>query len=252
MSRATSWAGSALLRLLWSLHPDDWSNGPRPEPRSEVRAVGEDPVRILMFGGGPFVGYGVRTHDLALPGHLARMLATRLGRSVEIDVVTAVDLTAAGAVALAESIDTRAVTAVIVAIGVQDAMQFTALAGWQKDVERMLDVLAESRCPNRSPIDILIVGVPPVSSIASLPAIGARILDARSDALNDRLVALAAQRPDSTFVPFQPPRHGQAARHRESSTYREWAALIAPAVEQWLSHSTAWTPSAQTVDVTTE
>ena len=48
-------------------------------------AVGIDPLRVLVFGGGIAVGYGVRTRDEALDGPLARIIADATGRGVVIE-----------------------------------------------------------------------------------------------------------------------------------------------------------------------
>lgn len=57
-------------------------DGPRV-PRTLV--VGLDPHRVLLFGSGPLIGYGVRTRNDAVDGHLARLLADRTGRGVVVE-----------------------------------------------------------------------------------------------------------------------------------------------------------------------
>jgi hypothetical protein len=47
--------------------------------------VGLDPLRVLLFGSGPLIGYGVDSRDAAVDGHLARLLAERTGRGVIIE-----------------------------------------------------------------------------------------------------------------------------------------------------------------------
>ncbi|WP_345479764.1 hypothetical protein [Amnibacterium soli] len=47
--------------------------------------VGMDPVRVLLFGSGPFVGYGVTARKDAVDGPLAALLARRTGRGVVVE-----------------------------------------------------------------------------------------------------------------------------------------------------------------------
>jgi hypothetical protein len=47
--------------------------------------VGLDPVRVLVFGGGLAVGYGVRTRQDAVDGPLATMVAEATGRGVVLE-----------------------------------------------------------------------------------------------------------------------------------------------------------------------
>lgn len=47
--------------------------------------VGLDPHRILLFGSGPLIGYGVCSRREAIDGPLARFLAERTGRGIIIE-----------------------------------------------------------------------------------------------------------------------------------------------------------------------
>ncbi len=50
-----------------------------------TRVEGIDPLRVLLFGSGALIGYGVRTRGDAVDGHLADLLARRSGRGVTIE-----------------------------------------------------------------------------------------------------------------------------------------------------------------------
>jgi hypothetical protein len=60
--------------------------------------VGLDPVRVLLFGSGPLIGYGVRTRRDAVDGPLARLLAQTTGRGVVIESRVRLSLPTRGAV----------------------------------------------------------------------------------------------------------------------------------------------------------
>lgn len=59
----------------------------KPMPVVALRRGGPRPLRVLLFGGGPLVGWGLRDHDLGLAGHVADRLAADLRRGVEMDVI---------------------------------------------------------------------------------------------------------------------------------------------------------------------
>jgi len=47
-------------------------------------ASGSEPDRVLVVGTGPAVGWGLTTHDIALPGQLAKSLASATGRGAHV------------------------------------------------------------------------------------------------------------------------------------------------------------------------
>ncbi len=59
----------------------------KPVPVTVLRRGGPRPLRVLLFGGGPVVGWGLRDHNLGLGGHLADRLNSVTRRGVELMVV---------------------------------------------------------------------------------------------------------------------------------------------------------------------
>ena len=59
-----------------------------PRPTDAPRAVADGPTadRILVVGSGPAVGWGVVSHELGLPGALARSLRAASGRGALVDL----------------------------------------------------------------------------------------------------------------------------------------------------------------------
>lgn len=51
----------------------------------QTSVVGLDPLRVLVFGSGPLIGYGVTTRREAADGVLAELLAERTGRGVVVE-----------------------------------------------------------------------------------------------------------------------------------------------------------------------
>jgi hypothetical protein len=56
----------------------------RPRDVPFGAGAGVDPDRVLVVGAGPAVGWGTSSHELALPGRLARRLARRTGRGSHV------------------------------------------------------------------------------------------------------------------------------------------------------------------------
>lgn len=66
---------------------DPAQSGVLPVDPPRAHASGPAPYRILAVGGGPLAGYGVVTHDLALPGTLARGVARFTEHGVDVESV---------------------------------------------------------------------------------------------------------------------------------------------------------------------
>ena len=58
----------------------------RPADSPQAFVAGRSSLRVLLAGSGPVVGWGVGSHDLGLPGAVARAVAATTGRGVGGDV----------------------------------------------------------------------------------------------------------------------------------------------------------------------
>src|SRR4051812_19821667 len=94
MSEAVRKTLVSLFVERWLATSDNsWRTLPTPSGPPVAHSDGPDPDRILLFGSGISMGYGMTTHDLALAGQLARQVSERTGRGVQVDVVAGEDLT---------------------------------------------------------------------------------------------------------------------------------------------------------------
>lgn len=155
----------------------------RPEGYPHAHAPGPDRARVLLVGSGAALGWGVRCHDLALAGTLARSLAALTGRGVDVDVVADRSLTPGGIVDAAAGAGFRRFDAVVVTVGIQAAMELLPIAAWQREVREMLSGLRELLEPSVS-IALLGVTVPRLEGVPSfadrLVRSHARLLDGAS------------------------------------------------------------------------
>jgi GAF domain-containing protein len=211
------------FRLWRTYAADDWTDGPRPPGRALIRAPGRDPLQIFLLGGGPATGYGVTNHELALAGHLARKIAQEAQLGVDMEVSVAPNVTASWARSAALSIDRARYDAVILSVGVQDALDGTRPHAWARNMNALVRHFFDGESGHPQ---VFVLGVPPVSRVVSLTRAAAVVIDLRSQQLDEQLRVIASQ--DSVhYVPFVPTAAADAGRHRSSETYRDWATPIA-------------------------
>jgi hypothetical protein len=196
-----------------------------------VRSSGPFPFRVLLFGGGPAVGYGVLSHDLGLAGHLARCLTQATGYGIDMDVVAQVDLRCRKMPALVSDVDLERYDMVIMSVGVQDVLDFASVSEWSDSVEHVLDLLREG---SERAYPVCVIAVPTISSVFDLEAVLARAADHRAAEFNNRLNELCTIRPGYTFVPIVQEGEAVPCRERRSDFYRRWAEPMADIIASTL------------------
>ena len=217
----------AASRLSSEMMPDDWSEGPRPPAYATVRGSGPSPVRMLLCGGGPAVGYGVSSHELSLAGHLARQLAETTGRGIEMDVAVGTDLRCREMTALMAQEAMGSYDAVFISVGVQDVLDFTAADTWTAELAHAIRLAAGGPGTERT---VFVIGVPEASHLMRLDPLLHHAAERRAAEFNTRLQTLCATIANTTYVPFAPEQEDWPERHRVSQTYGQWAKLIVPQV----------------------
>lgn len=219
-----SWVRGTFLSL---------SDVPRPTDDPRVHASGVDSDRILLFGGGLLVGWGVLSHDLALPGSVARGVSNLTGRGADVDVVAAGEFRAATAVRELKRVDLGRYDAVVLMLGINESVVLSPISAWRRDLDALLSYVAESTS-RRTPI--FVVGIPALTEITQYDRVVAPVIAHHRRALNRVTAGLAAHREDVTFISFNPPPRAHRTRYRTTSDYREdaryLAERIAPALDQ--------------------
>lgn len=133
---------------------------PRPTDAPHAHAAGFNSDRVLIFGCGPAVG--VVSHEIALPGSLARALSARTGRGTDVDVVADMRINAGSARNWLRRIAVRRYDTIIVMLGANDALPLTPLLRWRTRLSSVLAHLRESTSPDAR---IFVAGVPPIQSV---------------------------------------------------------------------------------------
>ena len=231
MHDLTRWALRPLMRVWTASAERQDLTLPRPRDAPQAHAPGIDSDRVLILGCGPAVGWGVLSHQLALPGSLARELSARTGRGVDIDLVASRTMTATAALSAVRDRRLCRYDSVIVILGLNEALDLTSVAEWQRRLGELLRVL--ERETSRS-TTIFVLGIPPIRSIEIFQRPLVSIADWSAADLNAVSTRLAAEAPRTTFVPFVPTATLTPERHRTPADYRSWARLLTAAMADGL------------------
>jgi hypothetical protein len=202
---------------------NDCGSGPRPASREVIRSSGPAPYRVLLFGGGPAVGYGVLSHDLALAGNLARGLTEATGHGIDVDVVAQVDLRCREVPTLLAEVDLDQFDIAVFSVGLQDVLDFRPLDEWSTAVEKVLNLL---RAGAQRMLPVSVIAAPAASNVLQLEPMLARAADQRAAEFNIRLSKLCDTRRDLTFVPFEHQGETVPCRERALADYRRWASSM--------------------------
>ena len=213
---------AALIRLLASLVDRRLAAIPRPTDAPAGHSTGVDPDRILVLGSGPASGWGVRSNDLALPGQLARELSRRTLRGTDVDLMTERQMTVADCVEAIAPVDLQGYDAIVVTLGIVDAMRHTSRSAWRHSMDALIVELTQKTGPTTR---VLIAGI---ESIRTMPVYlwRGRIADRRARQLNDITRSLVAERLDVGFLEL-PAEYIPQRQNGAPGMYQHWAELIA-------------------------
>ena len=196
----------------------------RDEPRS---LAGEGPAdHVLLIGNGPAHGWGVSSHRLALCGQLAEALAKATDRAVEVEYVGAELMNSASALAWLGDRDLSGYDAVVVVMGMNDAVRLTPLKAWERDLRGLLDHL---RSELRHDAPIVVSGIQPVASVPPYRGPIAALGQRRADAMNVATLRIVAAMPGCEYVPLDAPELEPERPYGSTITYRAWADTLTSA-----------------------
>jgi GAF domain-containing protein len=159
----------------------------------------------------------VVSHQLALCGQLAEAIAKATGRAAEVDFVGAELMNAESAVAWLGDRDLTGYDAVVLVMGLNDALRLTPVSDWERDLAALL---AHLRAGLRHEAPVVISGVQPIRSVPTYHGVFAFLGQRRADAMNAATRRIVERTPRSAFVPFgaagtEPGRpYGSAASYR--------------------------------------
>ncbi|TFC66592.1 GAF domain-containing protein [Cryobacterium sp. TMT2-4] len=202
----------------------DYDDIPRPRDTPQAHSPGTDSDRVLLFGSGPAVGWGVLSHDVALPGSLARALSTRTGRGTDVDVIPNPLVTIRTSQAERDGLGLWRYDAVVVSLGTTDAVTLLSALVWQRELSALLDrIRHESSLGTR----IFVLGVQPIRSIAAFDSGLGSVAEKHARSLDEASAAICAGQERRCFVPMAATLASTPGRVRTAAQYVQWANLLA-------------------------
>jgi GAF domain-containing protein len=173
--------GRPLIGMWLATSAHSWRRRMMADDSPHVHARGTNPDRILLAGDGAAAGRGVLTHELGLPGFLARSLSAHTGRATDVDIVVTADMTARSCLAALERADLFRFDVIVLCLGGNEALALLALPEWRSHLTSLLDDL-EDRAPVATQIYLL--SVPVFSSNPYFPDRLAEVVDRHVHDLN--------------------------------------------------------------------
>jgi hypothetical protein len=191
--------------------------------------MGPNADRVLLIGGAAVQGFGVTSHELAFGGHLARQLSALTGRGADIEIVGNVNLTVQQCTRLVEATDLGRFDAVVMLLGMREAMVLTPRSEWRRDLDALFDTIARAA---PSTLTTLIVGIPPLPLLVDLPKLLRHLTGRKVVRLNAQTRASVAGRGGVIFVQFEANADDLAgfAPKKGTNVYETWAGRIVPAM----------------------
>lgn len=213
----------------------------RPDDAPKAHAPGIDPDRILLFGNGAAVGWGVRSHELALPGQLARRIAAITGRGADVIAVADPAITVRSAAHALPAAGLDSYDAIVIVLGVSDALHLTSARRWENGLSALFDEVDAhaSDCA-----EIVVVGIHRPSSIAALSVHEGSAVDRHAARLDSITRRICGARSRTHFV--EPPELPTSSDDRTRGSgpavalFELWAhdhaALLAPLLDSRVAH----------------
>jgi GAF domain-containing protein len=242
LSRATHLFVRPLVSAWLATNQYSWDRHPVATDSPHVHARGTNPDRILIIGDGAATGRGVRTHDLGLPGYLARSLSVRTNRAADVDLVVNGSMTVRTGLPALAGLDLSRFDIIILSFGANETLDLMPARTWTEHFQNiLLDVL--TRAPALTKVFVLAI---PVFGInPHFPKLLARVVDAHGHRLNTATLRLMNAYPEVVFVPES---HDHAFELEGAHLYRQWAEEIASRIADNLDPARPKTRSTEEAD----
>lgn len=194
-----------------------------PRDAPEGHASGLDPDRILIWGDSATLGYGVGSHDLALPGCLARRISAVTGRGADVAAWPIAHLPIRSAESTLQASRFASYDAIVIFIGTWDAAHRTPTEMWER---RLRSFIAAVTAACSATTRVVVTGV----SVSEVNPTGRSVLGARAERhahrMNAATEAVCREFRRVSFLPIPPGRDTTLPGVRSSSGYRELADTV--------------------------
>lgn len=218
-------AGARLIARLRLLRVAGVRQGlARPADSPQAFVAGRSSLRVLLAGSGPVVGWGVGSHDLGLPGAVARAIAATTGRGVVVDVVADPSAGARRLGRLLRSTDVGRYDVAVLSAAVADTVRLVEPRRWGHRVEALLTAVRASGVPV-----VALLGAQPIRSLPPYDEAFRSFVQEHAERLNREAVD-ACRTAGAVFVRLPASPKTEGGRHRGPADYLFWARRIADAL----------------------
>jgi hypothetical protein len=200
------------------------SSMPRPLDEPRAHASGLNPDRILVFGNGLAVGWGVVSNSLAIPGELARALSAITGRGVDVDLLADSGLRGATARQALVGHPVSSYDAIVVFIGSSDGLSHTPRAQWRASMAGLIDALVDWTTASTR---IVIVALQPIRPVPPFDNLLGRMANSYAKVLNGITAELCAGRERVRYLVLPPAGEPETERLGTPERYRVWGRYLA-------------------------
>lgn len=174
---------------------------PVPSNAARQHVPGPDADRVLIFGNGPATGFGVRSQELGLPGHLARELARSTERGVEVDLGRGRGMTIESSPSRLDRLRLQRYDAVVVTLGATDAGGLLPEARWERAVRALLAAIRERTAPATP---IVWLGIRPQARTPQGIGVFDRLVDRHASRLDAVTARIVEDEDDADLVLLEP------------------------------------------------
>ncbi|MDH2444596.1 GDSL-type esterase/lipase family protein [Amnibacterium sp. CER49] len=226
-----------VLAKLWYLKTfAAGSTAPQPMDAPTYRSPGADPLRVLLLGNGPVHGWGVLTHQLALTGALGRALERGTGRPVDVDLVGEETMSLAAASSWLGERPLEGVDLVVLVAGMNDAVRWTPVDQWRRDLVALLDLL-QARCAPAA--ELVVAGIQPVRSVLPYDSLYGSFGQRVADRLNTTTREVVGGLERAVYLELSPGRTELGRPLGSPKVYDAWADELAAAAAPALARAAA-------------
>lgn len=195
---------------------------PRDVPFATV--AGADPDRVLLIGPGPALGHGVETHDLALPGQLARRLSVVTGRGAH---VAALPSSPEDLGELADALASQVLfnwDVVVITLGDADATRLRSVRSFEFQLARLLTTVLQRAHPAAR---VVVTSAPLDDAVRAIGARRAARVTTRGGELDGIVRRVCEQRRQVTHLEL-PDRHAAPGSSSSAAArFGVWAGVMA-------------------------
>jgi hypothetical protein len=209
-----AWRASLRYRL---------KNAARPSDSTHAQTPGPDPDWVLIVGNDIASGWGVRSHDLGVPGQLARELTRVSGHGADVDVTLAEDSAAIARFAVSPT--GARYDAIVVVGGIRDALRLRSPKRWRSEMKKTLESLTSNHGEHTH---IAVMGIRRIHFRSRIDTMLSAVVAAHADDLNAITMELCATMPQVSYLNLaELPAAARPGEHRAAMNYRLDAVAIA-------------------------